>query len=83
MVFGEWIGCIGMLEFSVGFDLKFLKIVVIDMGDYYLINGFKIFIINGYVVDFVLCVCCINKGIDLEGISLIMIEKDREGFIIG
>lgn len=83
MVSGEWIGCIGMSEPSAGSDLKSLKTVATDMGDHYLINGSKTFITNGYVADFVLCACRTNKGTESEGISLILIEKERAGFTTG
>ena len=83
MATGEWIGSIGMSEPSAGSDLKALKTVATDMGDHYLVNGSKTFITNGYVSDFVLCACRTNKGTSEEGISLIFIDKELDGFTTG
>lgn len=78
MVSGEMVGCIGMTEPNAGSDLKALKTVAEDKGDHYLINGSKTFITNGYVADFVLCAVRMT-----EGISLVLIDKETEGFTTG
>ena len=78
MVTGDLIGCIGMSEPSVGSDLKALKTVAEDKGDYYLVNGSKTFITNGYVADFV--VCAVRT---VEGISLLIMDKGLDGFTTG
>ena len=83
MASGEMVGCIGMTEPSAGSDLKSLKTTAEDKGDYYLVNGSKTFITNGYVADFVLCACRTNKGTPQEGISLLLIDKDQDGFSTG
>ncbi len=78
MVTGELIGCIGMTEPSAGSDLKSLKTTALDMGDYYLVNGSKTFITNGYVADFVCCAVRTDVGI-----SLLLMDKELEGFTTG
>lgn len=83
MASGEWVGCIGMSEPSAGSDLKSLKTVAEDCGDYYLVNGSKTFITNGYVADFVCCAVRTNKGTEQEGISLLLIDKTLDGFTTG
>lgn len=83
MVSGEWVGCIGMTEPDAGSDLKALKTTAKDMGDYYLVNGSKTFITNGYVSDFVICACRTNKGTPDEGITLLLIESSFEGYTKG
>jgi len=83
MASGELIGCIGMTEPSVGSDLKALKTVAEDKGDYYLVNGSKTFITNGYVSDFVVCAVRTHKGTAQEGISLLIIDKTLDGFTTG
>ena len=83
MASGEWVGCIGMSEPSAGSDLKSLKTVAEDCGDYYLVNGSKTFITNGYVADFVCCAVRTNKGTEREGISLLLMDKTLDGFTTG
>ena len=83
MVSGELVGCIGMSEPSAGSDLKSLKTVAEDRGDHYLVNGSKTFITNGYVADFVCCAVRTNKGTEQEGISLLLIDKELDGFTTG
>ncbi|MFT4568458.1 MAG: acyl-CoA dehydrogenase [Saprospiraceae bacterium] len=83
MATGEAIGSIGMSEPSAGSDLKALKTTATDMGDHYLVNGSKTFITNGYVCDFVLCAVRTNAGTPQEGISLMFIDKELEGFTTG
>ncbi len=83
MVTGELVGSIGMTEPSVGSDLKALKTVAEDKGDYYLVNGSKTFITNGYVCDFVCCAVRTHKGTPQEGISLLLIDKELAGFTTG
>ncbi|MCL4118172.1 UNVERIFIED_CONTAM: hypothetical protein GTU68_003078 [Idotea baltica] len=83
MATGEAIGAIGMSEPSAGSDLKALKTTAEDKGDHYLVNGSKTFITNGYVCDFVLCAVRTNVGTPQEGISLMFIDKDLEGFTTG
>ncbi len=83
MVSGEFVGCIGMTEPSVGSDLKALKTTAKDMDDHYLVNGSKTFITNGYVADFVCCAVRTHKGTGQEGISLLLIDKELEGFTTG
>ncbi len=83
MAQGTMIGAIGMTEPSVGSDLKALKTTAQDRGDHYLINGSKTFITNGYVCDFVVAACRTNTGTPQEGISLIIIDADIDGFTKG
>ncbi len=83
MVSGEFVGCIGMTEPNAGSDLKSLQTTAEDKGDYYLVNGSKTFITNGYVADFVICAVRTHKGTPQEGISLLLIDKDLEGFSTG
>jgi len=78
MISGDLIGCIGMSEPSVGSDLKALQTTAEDKGDHYLVNGSKTFITNGYVADFVIAAVRTN-----DGISLLLMDKELEGFTTG
>lgn len=83
MVSGEAIAAIGMSEPGCGSDLKAVKTTALRDGDDYVINGQKTFITNGQNCDFVLLVCSTDPGAGARGISLIIVETDREGFARG
>lgn len=80
MVSGEAIAAIGMTEPGCGSDLKALRTSARRDGDEYVINGQKTFITNGQSCDFVLLACSTNLDAGAKGISLILVESDREGF---
>jgi acyl-CoA dehydrogenase len=80
MVTGESIAAIGMTEPGCGSDLKSLRTSALRDGDEYVINGQKTFITNGQNCDFVLLACSTNPDAGARGISLIIVETEREGF---
>ncbi|WAC02458.1 acyl-CoA dehydrogenase family protein [Lacinutrix neustonica] len=51
MATGKMITSLGMTEPNCGSDLKAIKTTAEDKGDYYLVNGQKTFITNGYMSD--------------------------------
>lgn len=83
MVRGEAIGAIAMTEPAGGSDLQNLKTSAVRDGDDYLISGQKVFISNGQMADLVLVACKTDKEAGAKGISLILVETDREGFARG
>lgn len=80
MATGKMITSLGMTEPDCGSDLQAIKTKAIDKGDHYLVNGQKTFITNGYMSDMSLVAVKTNNGTDKEGISLLLIESDSEGF---
>ena len=80
MVTGESIAAIGMTEPGCGSDLKALRTSAIRDGDEYVINGQKTFITNGQNCNFILLACSTNPDAGARGISLIIVEKECEGF---
>lgn len=83
MASGEKIGAIAMTEPGCGSDLQALKSTAVDKGDHYLVNGAKTFITNGYMSDIVIVAVKTNPGTDEEGISLLLMDSDLEGFTKG
>jgi acyl-CoA dehydrogenase len=79
MVTGEVIGAIAMTDPSGGSDLANLKTKAVRDGDDYVISGQKVFITNGQMADFVI-VACRTSDEKAKGVSLIIVEADREGF---
>jgi acyl-CoA dehydrogenase len=77
---GETILAIAMTEPGGGSDLKSVRTTAVRDGDEYVINGSKTFISNGFISDMVLVVCKTDPAAGAKGVSLIMVETDREGF---
>jgi len=48
---GEWIGCMGLTEPGAGSDVASISTRAERKGDYYVLNGNKMFITNGPVAD--------------------------------
>ncbi len=83
MVTGEYIGAIAMTEPGAGSDLQGMRTTAMDQGDYYLVNGSKTFITNGYLSDVVVVAVKTDPGKGAKGISLLVIHKDMPGFTKG
>tara|TARA_R110000868_G_scaffold410962_2_gene701104 strand:- start:567 stop:1778 length:1212 start_codon:yes stop_codon:yes gene_type:complete len=80
MAAGQLITSLGMTEPNCGSDLKAIKTTATDKGDYYLVNGQKTFITNGYMSDMSIVAVKTNTGTAKEGVSLLIMESDSEGF---
>lgn len=83
MITGELVGSLGMTEPSTGSDLQAIKTSAVDKGDHYLLNGSKTFITIGYTSEFTIVACKTNPNTPKEGISLIVVDADSEGFSKG
>jgi acyl-CoA dehydrogenase len=77
---GESILAIGMTEPGTGSDLKAIRTTALRDGDEYVINGSKTFISNGLNADLIVLVCKTDPSAGSKGVSLIVVEADREGF---
>jgi len=80
IVRGEKIGAIAMTEPDAGSDLKNIRTRAVRDGDEWVINGQKVYISNGQLADFVVVACKTDIGEGARGMSLILVETDREGF---
>lgn len=80
MASGKMITSIGMTEPNCGSDLKAITTTAVDKGDYYLVNGQKTFITNGYLCDMSIVAVKTNTGTQQEGVSLLIMETAFEGF---
>lgn len=83
MVSGEWIGSLGMTEPGTGSDVQAIRTTAIDKGDHYLLNGSKTFITIGYTSEFTIVACKTKPGTDQEGISLLIVDANLDGFTKG
>jgi alkylation response protein AidB-like acyl-CoA dehydrogenase len=80
MVTGEKVGALGLTEPHAGSDLKAIRTRAIRDGDDYVINGQKIFISNGINCDFIVLACKTDPNAAAKGVSLVLVEAEREGF---
>ncbi|RXJ50206.1 acyl-CoA dehydrogenase family protein [Gelidibacter gilvus] len=80
MATGEMITAIGMTEPNCGSDLQALRTKAVDNGDHYLVSGQKTFITNGFLADMAIIAVKTNLGTPEEGVSLLIMESQWEGF---
>ncbi|WP_312433337.1 acyl-CoA dehydrogenase [Lacrimispora sp.] len=80
---GEKIGAFGLTEPAAGTDSAGQQTKAVLDGDYYILNGTKIFITNGGVADVYIVMAMTDKSKGNRGISAFIVEKGFEGFSIG
>jgi len=82
-VSGEAVGAIAMTEPGTGSDLQGVRTSAIQDGNHLVINGAKTFITNGQQADVVIVVVKTDPAQGARGTSLVLVERDREGFSRG
>src|ERR1700730_7949518 len=80
MVSGEAIGSLGMTEPHAGSDLKAIRTRAVRDGDDFVINGQKVFISNGQLCDFVVLATKTDGSAGAKGVTLFIVESNRQGF---
>ena len=80
MVSGEWIGSLGMTEPHAGSDLKAIRTKAIREGNDFVINGQKVFISNGQLCDVLVLAAKTDTSAGAKGVTLFLVEGDRDGF---
>jgi alkylation response protein AidB-like acyl-CoA dehydrogenase len=80
---GECILSIAMTEPGAGSDLQGMRTTAENKGDYYLLNGSKTFITNGYLCGGTVVAAKTNPSLGAKGISLFFVEEGMEGFSKG
>ncbi len=82
MVSGETITAIAMTEPGTGSDLQGMRTTAKKDGNHYVINGSKTFITTGQNADLILV--CVKTDTEVQpawkGVSIVLVEADREGF---
>ena len=77
---GKKLGAFGLTEPNAGSDAGETETTAVDMGDYYLLNGEKIFITNGGKADTYVIFAATEPGKGTRGISAFIVEKGWDGF---
>ena len=80
---GKKLGAFGLTEPNAGTDAAGQKTVFEDKGDYYLVNGSKIFITNAGYADVFIVFGMTDKSLGNKGITAVIMERDMEGFSVG
>lgn len=80
---GEKLGAFGLTEPNAGSDAGGTETTAVLQGDYYLLNGGKIFITNAPKADTYVVFAVTTPGIGTRGISAFIVEKGYEGFEFG
>lgn len=80
---GEIFGAFAITEPAAGSDPGSMVTRAEDRGDYYLVNGSKIFITNGLYADIIILVVRAGADRSARGFSAFILEKDSPGFTIG
>jgi long-chain-acyl-CoA dehydrogenase len=82
LVSGETITAIAMTEPGTGSDLQGIRTSAKKDGNHYVVNGSKTYITNGQNADLILVVAKTDPDAKpaYKGMSIILVESDREGF---
>lgn len=80
---GEKVGAFGLTEPNAGTDASGQQTTAVKEGDYYVLNGNKIFITNAGYADVYIVIAMTDKIAGLKGISAFIVEKGTPGFSIG
>jgi len=80
---GEWVGAMGLTEPGAGSDAASIRTTATRKGDYYLLNGTKMFITNGPIADVLVIIAVTDKEKKGAGISAFIVEKGYPGFSVG
>jgi alkylation response protein AidB-like acyl-CoA dehydrogenase len=83
MISGETATAIAMTEPGAGSDLQGIRTTAKRDGNHYVVNGSKTYITNGQHADLTIVVAKTDPTEGAKGVSLILIEADREGYARG
>ncbi len=76
---GQKIGALAITEPNAGSDVAAIQTRAERDGDFYIINGSKTFITNGFYGDFITLAAKTDASAGMQGITLIVVEKDASG----
>jgi butyryl-CoA dehydrogenase len=80
---GVKLGALAVTEANAGSDIGAMETTAVLDGEHFVINGKKMFIINGGEADIVTVAAITDKSKGIDGISLFIVEKDTPGFSVG
>jgi len=79
---GKKIAALSVTEPGAGSDVKSIRTKVDKDGDYYVINGTKMFTSMADICDFMVVAAYVNKNIGFKGIGVFLVDKNNENIKI-
>ncbi len=78
----EKVGAYALSEAGSGSDAFALKCRAVEDGDYYVLNGAKLWITNAKEADIFIVMANVNPDAGYKGITAFVVEKEFEGFSV-
>ena len=82
LISGEHVGALAMSEPGAGSDVISMKLKAEDKGDYYLLNGNKMWITNGPDADTLVVYAKTEPELGARGVTAFIVEKGMQGFSV-
>jgi isovaleryl-CoA dehydrogenase len=79
---GDLIGCLGLTEPGAGSDAVGIQTTAEKKGEYFILNGSKMFITNAPIADIALVYAKTEPEKGAHGITAFLVEKGFEGFSV-
>ncbi|WP_282434419.1 acyl-CoA dehydrogenase family protein [Desulfosporosinus orientis] len=76
----DLIGCTAITEPNVGSNPAFIETRAVEDGDYYVINGNKLFITNGAIADVAIVVTSLDRSKGAKGLARFIVDKRESPF---
>jgi len=83
LVSGETLGAWALTEAEAGSDAAAIKTRAVRKGDYWVLNGSKMFITNGSLAQIAVVMAVTDPEKGRQGISAFILEKGMKGFKVG
>ena len=77
---GEWIGCYALTEPDAGSDAASMETTAREEGDFYILNGEKIWITNGMSAKVAIVFATMDRALKHKGMCAFIVETDTPGF---
>ena len=79
VIAGDMVSAVAITEPGAGSDVKQIKTTAVRDGDFYIVNGSKTFITNGYYGDFFITAVKTSPEQGTKGISLLLMDRNATG----
>lgn len=83
LVQGKYVGCFAITESESGSDTYSMQTTATREGDYYILNGSKMFISNGPIADVYIVMAKTGEKNGKSKFSAFLVERNFEGFKVG